>query len=179
MFDEDSWIETGRLVEAARDGDAGAWQELVDRYAGLVLGVARKCRLSPHDVDDVYQVVWIRLVENLGRIRRPERLAGWLAVTTRREAIRVQNTRRGTSLYAEPADPSAEEVALDELDDAEVLDALHTLDEKCRELLRLAIVEERSYHEIADALDMAMGSIGPSRQRCLDRLRNRMAVSVR
>src|SRR5262249_59270378 len=76
------------LVRAAAAGDQAAWNELVERFQGLVWATARAHRLTRADAADVAQTVWLRLVENLGRIRDPERLGAWLATTAQRECLR-------------------------------------------------------------------------------------------
>src|SRR5262245_3580795 len=81
-------VDLGHLVRAAAQGDEAAWNAIVDRFQGLVWATVRAHRLSPADAADVAQTTWLRLVENLDRIRDPERLGGWLATTARRECLR-------------------------------------------------------------------------------------------
>src|SRR5262245_35847857 len=81
--------ELGPLVAAAAGGDQAAWRTLTDRFSGLVWAIARNHRLSTMDAADVSQVVWLRLVEHVGRIRKPERLPGWIQTTTRNECLRL------------------------------------------------------------------------------------------
>lgn len=174
-------VALGQLVRAAEEGDSGAWNALVDRFAGLVWSVLRAYRLSVADAEDVSQATWLRLVENLGRIREPDAISGWLATTARRESLRV--LRRGdrqVSLDVDngfdlPDDP--ERTATDrrllahERDEA-LRRAFDGLSAPCRGLLRLLLADPPlSYAEISAALDMPVGSIGPSRARCLERLR--------
>src|SRR5260370_29812272 len=83
------------LVDRARDGDKGAWDAIVDRYAPLIWSICRRYRLDRPDADDVGQSVWLRLVDQLASIRDPAALPGWLAPTTRRECGRVLRTARG------------------------------------------------------------------------------------
>src|SRR5262245_62231501 len=77
------------LVTRARDGDERAWADLVQRYLGMVHAICRGYRLSGADAAGVNQVVWLRLVEHLGRIRTPEAVGGWIAATARNECLRV------------------------------------------------------------------------------------------
>lgn len=170
-------MDVGGLLRRADDGDAAAWDELVGRFAGLVWSVARGYRLGA-STDDVVQVVWLRLAENLGSIRNPDSLASWLATTTRNEALRVSRRERRSVAMSELPDAGDDSVAtLDELvtdDDtlAHVLDAFRKLSEKDQELLRLlCTVPPLDYATIADLLGRSVGSIGPSRDRCLKRLR--------
>src|SRR3954451_17519970 len=91
-----------RLVVAARDGDAAAWDALVERFLPLVTAVIRRLRLSPADADDVNQTVWLRLVEHLDGLREPRALPGWLATTARNEGLRVIR-QRARDLPVDPA----------------------------------------------------------------------------
>lgn len=190
----DDWhVEEGKLgdrsaaelVAWAADGDRAAWDTLVDRYTGLVWSVARAHDLTHPDAADVVQTAWLRLVENLDRLRQPERVGAWLASTTRHECLRMvrRSTReRPTEFSYEQAErhatePSAEATALDRVGCTLVLDALAELSERCRTLLRmLAATPAPSYADVAGALDMPVGSIGPTRARCLDRLRGVLAA---
>jgi RNA polymerase sigma factor (sigma-70 family) len=172
--------EPNALLAAAAAGDAAAWDELVDRYTGLLWSVARGFRLPTADAADAVQTTWLRLVENLNRIDDPERLPGWLATTVRRECLRT--LRRGRR-----EGPTFDEDGLPELpEDAEPLDAgllaaerdaalwraFETMSPQCRVLLRILMATPPpSYAEVAAALDMPIGSIGPTRGRCLERLR--------
>lgn len=172
--------ETGALVRAAAAGDQEAWDALVERYHRLVWAVVRSYRLSPSDAADVTQVTWLRLVEHLGQLRDPARVGAWLATTARREALRLAGQRRAdrdrtadVDLLVLPADTAALDAALlrDEAE-AALHRALLTLGERCQQLLRvLAVSPPPSYQEVAEALQMPIGSIGPTRGRCLDRLR--------
>lgn len=167
------------LVSAAHDGDGAAWDELVGRYSGLVWAVARAHRLGTADAADVSQTVWLRLVENLGRLREPEHLGGWLRTTTRHECLRV--LRKGgreipedESQHDRPTGPedSPEFRMLAGERDRVVWTALSALSAQCRELLRvLAYSPDASYAQIAESLGMRIGSIGPTRGRCLAHLR--------
>ena len=185
-----STTETGHdavtpLLEAARAGDSAAWDRLVERFSGLLWATARAHRLSTADAADVVQTTWLRLVENLDRIADPERLGGWLATTARRECLLV--LRRSTREPPVPVDGVLDQVP----DQRGSLDAglllaerdavlwllFEQLPDKCRRLLRVLVADPPpSYGEVAVALDMPVGSIGPTRQRCLGQLRT-LAVS--
>src|SRR5439155_108922 len=89
------------LVTRASGGDQDAWYELVDRYAPLVYTICTRYRLSNHDIEDVGQNVWLLLVEQLGKLREPAALPGWLATTTARECLRVVTAARKRSNYGE------------------------------------------------------------------------------
>lgn len=167
------------LVVRAAGGSDECWAELVDRFAATVIAIARQYRLSEPDVDDVAQVVWLRLAENLGRIRQPSRIAGWLAATTRNEALRVVKRRAKLDpLFEVDVDsrvpavgPSAATQVVQNETMIEVATGFALLDERCRVLLRLVVVDEQDYAVVAEQLAIPVGSIGPTRRRCLDKLR--------
>lgn len=170
----------GQLLARASAGDDRAWDELVGRFAPLVWSIARTHRLDVVAASDVSQTVWLRLVEHLGRLREPEALAGWLATTTRNECLRVLR-REGRELPADDIplladrasdDPGPAELLLLDEQRALVWRALATLSARCQGLLRaLAVTPEASYAEVSAALDMPIGSIGPTRSRCFGHLR--------
>ncbi|MGH8969965.1 MAG: RNA polymerase sigma factor [Actinomycetes bacterium] len=173
------------LVRAAADGDSEAWNALVDRYAGLVWHVARGHRLSEADSADVAQTVWLRLVESLPRLREPKALGGWLATTTRNECLRVirragrEIADDSVELSEAPLGDEHSPEAVAELGEQRrlVVQALDRVSDRCRVLLRaLAYTPDRSYAEISEALSMPVGSIGPTRGRCLERLRRELVA---
>jgi RNA polymerase sigma factor (sigma-70 family) len=164
------------LVRAAADGDQAAWQELVDRYNGLVWSVARAHRLSTVDASDVVQTTWLRLVEHLSRLQDPERVGAWLATTARRECLRtLRHSARNLPTEEVPevvAETRVESALLAEERDRALWQAFGGLSERCQILLRILVADPPpSYEEIGAALDMPIGSIGPTRARCLERLR--------
>jgi RNA polymerase sigma factor (sigma-70 family) len=176
----DEGAEVTELLRRAADGEQAAWNGLVDRYTNLLWAVARGHRLSTEAAADVVQTCWLRLLENLGRINQPERLGAWLATTARHECLR-QLRRSGREEPAEHAtlerpDPSAADVEaglLLEERDAELWQALDRLGERCRELLRVLMADPPpSYEAVSAALEMPIGSIGPTRARCLGKLRS-------
>jgi RNA polymerase sigma factor (sigma-70 family) len=176
----------GRLT-AARNGDADAWRQLVDGHAGLVWSVIRGFRFDEETSKDAFQTVWLRLAENLDRIREPSRLAGWLGQTARNECVGLvrQRTRLvpidpvtsidsyGSDSRSEAPFPAPGERLERDLDRRAVAAAFDRLPERCRELLRLLVLDPPlSYREISELLDLPMGSIGPTRARCLDTMRS-------
>lgn len=173
------------LVARAAGGDQHAWDEIVERYAPLVWSICMRHRLSSHDAEDVGQTVWLLLVEQLGRLREPAALPGWLATTTHRECLRVATVaRRSQSMGSKLEDtlPFADPSAIDqEIIKAErnaaLRAALAELPEHCRELLSMLVSDPpRPYAEISAALRIPVGSIGPQRARCLERLRKSSTV---
>jgi len=176
------------LVRRAAAGDAGAWDELVERYAPLVWSICRRYRLDRPDADDVGQGVWLRLVEQLPSLREPAALPGWLATTTRRECLRVQQTSSRLATFQQVLDdgniPDEQAPVLDhELlvaeRDAVLREALMRLSPSCRQLLALLIADPPvPYVEISARLHISVGSIGPCRARCLDKLRRDPAIAA-
>jgi len=176
----------GALVRRAAAGDQAAWAPLVERYQSLVWSIARSYRLSGDDASDVVQTTWLRLVEHLDRIRDPDAVGSWLATTTRNECLAHirRRGRQGVSLDAVPevadAGPGPGEGVLTRERDAELWAALHHISERCRTLLRiLASDPPPSYQEVGAALDMPVGSIGPTRARCLQKLRLSISTNPR
>lgn len=173
--------EDAVLVAACLGGDASAWDALLARYEGLIYSLILRAGLSGSDAEDVFQDVCVLLLNHLGDLRDVSRLAGWLAATTKREAWRLQR-RRGiapptTSLDEAPEPPSdaadSPEGATIALEEGRLVrEALDRLPERCRRLLTLLYVEEppASYADTAARLGLPLGSIGPSRARCLQRL---------
>lgn len=177
----DDAADPGELVHRAAAGDEAAWLEIVDRFASLVWSVARAHRLSPADASDVSQTVWLRLVENLDRLAEPERVAGWLLVTTRRECLRtlrwstrVTVTDKDVIDVRDVGSPTDVGAGIEAHERATALwAAVEKLPERCHLLVRLLLVDPPpTYEAIGEALDMPVGSIGPTRSRCFDRLRD-------
>jgi RNA polymerase sigma factor (sigma-70 family) len=176
------------LVARARDGDQQAWEALVERYAPLIWSVCRRRGLDEADAKDVGQSVWLQLVDQLDRIRDPAALAGWLATSTRRECGRVLRAaqRRYAAGYGQEADTLPDERALtaeEELLAAErhaaVREALADLSPCCQRLITLLAADPAvPYTEIGATLGIRIGSIGPTRRRCLDRLRRHPAIAA-
>ena len=175
----------GALVRRAAAGDKAAWSPLVERYQSLVWSIARSYRLSGDDASDVVQTTWLRLVEHLDRIRDPDAVGSWLATTARNECLAHlrRRGRQGVSLEVVPevADSGAApgEGVLVRERDAELWAALRHISERCRQLLRiLASDPPPSYQEVGDALGMPVGSIGPTRARCLNKLRQSIGAKA-
>lgn len=183
MTDPDTLTEK---VQAAISGEREAWNWLVDRYAPLVMGVASRYRLRAEDAADVSQGVWLKLVEHLDDIREPLALPGWIVTTTSREALRVLQSRQRT-VEVDPQIGHTLEAASDpgSLDDELLRDERHhALREGLRELrpqhrdLLVLLLEDPplSYAEISRKLGIPVGSIGPTRARCLEALRRTAAL---
>jgi RNA polymerase sigma factor (sigma-70 family) len=166
-------------VRAAAGGDPRAWQALVDRYSGGLRVIARSHRLSGADTEDVVQTTWLRFVEHLPRITTPASVRAWLATTARRECLRV--LREGARCPPSEELPDAPlqrdapgiQARLLESERDEVLwRAVGLLAPRDQALLGLLLADPPlSYEQIGTAMDMPTGSIGPTRARCLARLR--------
>lgn len=174
--------DTGYLVRAAAAGCQESWNELVERYAGRVWAVARAYRLRAADAADVSQTTWMRLVEHLPRLTNPERVGAWLAITAQRECLRVIRQSGRERLDDAISDVPASAADLDhelviEERDAALWHAFSRLPPRDQALLRLLVEDPPpSYEEIGAALDMPIGSIGPTRIRALERLRREIAA---
>lgn len=164
------------VVSAARGGDADAWESLVARFTPTIQAVARGYRLDVADVEDVVQTTWATAFASIGRIRRAEAIGGWLCVTARREAARTAQ-RRQRELPVEELPDSGRSDATPEnaLLVAERLEtvraAIGRLSHRERRLLTALTHSALSYAEVARDLDVPVGSIGPTRDRALARLR--------
>jgi RNA polymerase sigma factor (sigma-70 family) len=175
------------LVAAAARGDEAAWNAITDRFSRLVWSVARSYRLPQDDAADAVQNTWLRLLENLGRIENPQALPGWLTTTARHEALGVIRRRgrdivsRDDDLGVGRPDPLADELdaaLLDDEQDAALWRCFRRLTERCQRLLRVLMAADRpAYTEVAAGLGMPIGSIGPTRMRCLAQLRTLVADS--
>jgi RNA polymerase sigma factor (sigma-70 family) len=176
------------LVMRARDGDQLAWDAIVERYAPLVWSICRRYRLAGADAGDAAQAVWLHLVDQIGQIRDPAALPGWLATTTGRECGRIVRAARRTwppGQVLDPEDIPDEQVALadDELLRAErhaaLCEALADLPPPCQQLIALLIEDPPlPYAQISARLGIPVGSIGPTRRRCLDKLRRHPAITA-
>jgi len=174
------------LVTRAAGGDPAAWNEIVERYAPLVWSICTRFGLSNHDREDVGQNVWLLLVEQLGKLREPAALPGWLATTTHRECLRVVTAARKSERLGTGLDDAPEFVNNTMIDEeilmaernAALRKALAELPPRCRQLMAMLISDPPcSYAEISATLQIPVGSIGPQRARCLERLRKSSALA--
>lgn len=171
------------LVTRARGNDPEAWNELIERYAPLVWAICVRYRLSSHDTEDVSQSIWLLLAEHLGKLREPAALPGWLATTTRNECLRVLRLAGRFDLPGQlpddAQDPGIEEEIMIAERNAALRAAFDALPVPCQRLLALLITDPPvSYADISAELGIAVGSIGPSRARCLERVRRHPAVAA-
>ena len=176
------------LIARAQGGDKRAWDALVERYAPLIWSICRKYRLGRADADDVGQSVWLYLVDHLDQIRDPAALPGWLATTTRRECGRLARAAHGPhaavylldgeNLADEQADMAEQEVLAAERH-AALRQAFADLPPHGQQLIAMLTADPPvPYTEISARLGIPVGSIGPTRRRCLDRMRRHPAIAA-
>jgi RNA polymerase sigma factor (sigma-70 family) len=176
--------EVRALVLSAAAGDQLAWSRLVSRYHGAVVATVRGMGLGQADVADVSQTTWLRLFQHIDTLHHPERVRGWLVTTARNEALRLlRQGKRETASddLTEVAMESPEhgmDGALIAAEQKEVVDvALQALSPRCARLVRLLVADKSStYAEVAAQLGMPVGSLGPTRTRCLALLRRQQTV---
>ena len=176
------------LVARSTNGDKQTWDALVERYAPLIWSICRGYRLGGADAEDVGQRVWLQLVDQLDKIPDPAALPGWLATTTQRECARVLRAGHGphTAGYALDAETipedqaqMAEQQLLAAERNAALREAFQHLPACCQQLIILLIQDPPvPYATISARLDIPVGSIGPTRRRCLDRLHRYPAIAA-
>ena len=170
--------DVARLIRRVAAGDERSWARLVDEYNRLLWAVTRAHRLREPDAADVVQVTWLKLLEHVDDLHDPGRAGAWLATTARRECLRALRRGATESLLGDALpetssseEPPGKELFLAERDEA-LWRAFNRLRPRDQALLRLLMAEPApGYSEIAAALDMPIGSIGPTRARALERLR--------
>ena len=167
-------------MQQAREGNAAAWEELVARFGGMIAATGRRYRLSPSDLAELQQTTWLRLVENLHRIDQPERVGGWLATTARRESLQLLKKAAkyhvgADDMLANMADrdlpePDARPIA--EESAALLRAGFDRLNPRCQEMLKLLVSDDpMGYRDVSQLFQMPVGSIGPTRGRCLEHLK--------
>ena len=176
------------LVARAKDGDRQAWNALVERYAPLIWSICRRHRLGRSDADDVGQSVWLRLVDQLDRVRDPAALPGWLATTARRECLRVLCATQGprATVYARDVESLpdertglADQGLLAAERHAALREAFGQLPPNGQQLIALLIADPPvPYADISAQLGIPIGSIGPNRSRYLDKMRRHPSVAA-
>ena len=168
------------LVRRAAQGDRNAWERLVDQYARLIWSITGEFKLAESDAADVAQTTWLRLLEHIDRIQHPDRVGSWLAVTARNECLRCLAGRKRVVLGQdtdEMEDAPAFGADIDERllaaeRDETVREAMSRLPTRWQRLLEMLMADPPvSYTEISDQLGLPIGSIGPTRGRCLARLK--------
>ena len=168
------------VVRRAGSGDMHAWNLLVDQYGRLIWSITARFKLIESDAADVVQTTWMRLIEHIDRIEQPDRIGSWLASTARNECLRHVAARKRLVLVHEDAEfdgvdyhgPDVDEALLAAESAQVVRDAMAHLPAQWQQLLELLMADPPiSYAEISDQLGLPVGSIGPTRGRCLAKLR--------
>ena len=168
------------LVGGAAAGDRRAWERLVEQYARLIWSITVEFKLAVSDAADVAQTTWLRLLEHIDRIEYPDRVGSWLAATARNECLRSLAARKRVVLGQDEEVLSGMVVSGAEIDeriladerDQVVRDALSRLPRRWQRLLELLMADPPTpYADISDELGLPVGSIGPTRGRCLAQLR--------
>jgi RNA polymerase sigma factor (sigma-70 family) len=178
--------DVARLVRRAADGDRRAWERLVDQYDRLLWSITGEFRLVESDAADVVQTTWLRLLEHIGRLQHPDRVGSWLAATARNECLRSLAARKRVVLAQDDealvgvtvSVPEVDEHILADERDRVVRDAMSRLPARWQRLLEMLMADPPvSYAEISDQLKVPVGSIGPTRGRCLATLRGLLQAS--
>ena len=173
-------LDVTDLVRRAAAGESRAWERLVDQYSRLIWAITRDFKLVESDAADVAQVTWLRLLENIHKIENPDRVGSWLASTARNECLRCLARSKRVVLAedddvlqgAAPAEPEIDEGLLLAERSEMVREAMARLPSRWQRMLELLMADPPvSYAEISDQLGLPIGSIGPTRSRCLARLR--------
>ena len=176
------------LVTRAATGDKHAWDELVEQFSPLIWSICRQYRLADADAEDVGQKVWLQLVDHLDKIRDPAALPGWLVTVTRRQCLQVVGAaqRSVTAGYmtdiqniADNQSGTAEQELLAAERHAALREAFRDLPPSGQGLILMLIQDPPvPYAEISARLGIPVGSIGPTRSRCLDKLRRHPAIAA-
>jgi RNA polymerase sigma factor (sigma-70 family) len=176
------------LVTRAAKGEKPAWDALVERFVPLVWSICRNYRLGDADAEDVGQTVWLQLVDHLDKIRDPAALPGWLATVTRRECLRVLGATQGqpatryviaAESIADEQSGRAEQEVLAAERYAALREAFAALPPSDQRLIALLLEDPPgSYAQISARLGIPVGSIGPTRRRCLDKLRRYPTIAA-
>jgi RNA polymerase sigma factor (sigma-70 family) len=173
-------LDIALLVQRAAGGDRWAWERLVDQYARLIWAMTRDFKLAESDAADVFQATWLRLLEHIHRLEYPARVGSWLAATARHECLRHLAARKRlvpvhddlTLKEAVVPAPEVDERLLAEERAQAVREAISRLPGHWQRLVEMLMADPPvPYTEISDQLGLPVGSIGPTRGRCLERLR--------
>jgi RNA polymerase sigma factor (sigma-70 family) len=176
-------LDSGEVVRMAAAGHKEAWDELHRRYHKMIARIARATGCASADVSDVQQAVWARLIQHIRRLHQPDAVAGWLVVVTKRECLRLAGKRPElVQVNDEAPAVSTNEEPLSTVLHAErraaVRRAVAALPPRRRRLLETMLDHpDLDYEQLARRLSMPRGSIGPTRQRCLDDLRRHRELS--
>jgi RNA polymerase sigma factor (sigma-70 family) len=168
------------LVSNCLDGDSRAWEALILRYRRLIYSIPTRFSFTAADASDVFQSVCLKLIEHLHELKDETKVSAWLITTTTRQCILVRSqkfreTGGNEEELEEPADPSenVEDIRVQVEAQQDIRESVEQLPDRCRQLLELLYFDVRSpsYEEVSRSLSMPVASIGPTRARCLDKLR--------
>jgi RNA polymerase sigma factor (sigma-70 family) len=182
------------LIARCLDGDHSAWEALIARYQRLIYSIPVRSRLSADDAADIFQSVCLKLYEKLSTLRDSEKISSWLITTTKREVWRVSARNRRESVVAGSENDDDQDGLIQVADTAPIADeqrqaleeqqmvrqSIEALPERCRNLLTMLFYEkdELSYADIARRMKMPVPSVGPTRARCLDKLKKLLEGKV-
>jgi len=176
------------LVRECLAGNKKAWESLIERYSQLIYGIARRRGLTEEDAADVFQTVCVKLLSNLERLKDDQHLIGWMVTTAKNECSYIlRQTSRQPLSYLQEIDDSklARMTRLEDLTEEQILQleeehlvrvSVEQLGQRCQELIGLLYLESPpcSYADVAIRLDIPLGSIGPTRARCLKTLKGKL-----
>jgi RNA polymerase sigma factor (sigma-70 family) len=178
-------VDTARIVERAAGNDEQAWADLVHRYQGMLRAIAAGFRLTNSDAEDAVQMTWLDLVRTIDSLRSHDRIAAWLSTTMRRNCMRILQRPRWESLteMIEDTTPDVathvEDVVIAAEDARRLWHVVEDLPDRQAQLLHVLFADDgRSYRDVADALSMPVGAIGPVRQRALRTLGRILATDA-
>ena len=176
------WNDT-RLVKECLSGNEAAWAQLIDKYKALIYSIPIKYSLPPQEAADVFQATCVELLVRLPELREPRALPKWLMQVTHHECYRVKRlsqrvvSRDSEENPPEPAGPPIAESLIQQTQEEQMLrEAMESLTPQCRRLVQMLFFESpsRPYAEVAAELGLALGSIGFTRQKCIERLRRQL-----
>ncbi|MEW6126165.1 MAG: sigma-70 family RNA polymerase sigma factor [Acidobacteriota bacterium] len=186
--------DDSKIVEACLQGDASAWEALILRYQRLIYSIPLRSKLSQDDAADIFQSVCLKLYEKLETLRDHEKLSAWIITTTTRESWRL-SARQRREVSVDESDSEDDSQPLNSIaSDAPLADeerilleqqqavrqAISVLPDRCKNLVTLLFYkkDELSYTEIARQMEMPVASIGPTRARCLDKLKKLLSGKI-
>ena len=176
------WNDT-RLVKECLSGNEAAWAQLIDKYKALIYSIPVKYGLPAHEAADVFQATCTELLVRLPELREPRALPKWLMQVAHHECYRWKRqqqrvvSRDGEPDLPEPEIPAIAESVVQQTQEEQMLrEAMNALTPQCRRLVELLFFETpaRPYAKVAEELGLAVGSIGFTRQKCIDRLRRQL-----
>jgi RNA polymerase sigma factor (sigma-70 family) len=175
--------DDAQLVRECLGGSEAAWSALIDKYKNLIYSIPIKYGLSPDDATDIFQAVCLEMLSELPKLRKPKALPKWIMQVAvhkcfhhKRRLLRISATDDAEEVPEPSASPTAETILREAEREQSFREAIASLPPRCRQLIHMLFFEEpaRPYQEIASGLGLAPGSIGFVRQRCLDKLRNKL-----